>query len=318
MNTFNQQKSLSIIIPAYNEHESIHELVNRIYEHVKKLAYNVEVILVSDGSTDSTYERFIDCCKELRLNYKAIKMYVNRGKATALQHGIDAAKGDLIITMDADLQDQPEHIADFIKQIEQGFDVVSGWKKKRFDSKIKKNLPSKVFNFINRKVLKSDLNDINCGFKCYRSEVFKVVELYGDFHRFIPVLAAQNGFVVGEIEVVHASRKHGESKYGVSRFIRGTFDILTLYYLDKFSHRPLHFFGFVGLFLGFCSFIGFITLVPDFLSGQAIGSRPLFLLSIMSMLIGVQFVLMGVLAQHLESRSRRAVRACKIKIVSSE
>ena len=288
---------VSVVIPALNEAESIPELLRRLDKVAYDSCYRMQVILVDDGSTDNTESIVQTFQPETIESISYLRFRVNMGKSTALSEGVDLAEKEIIVTMDADLQDQPEEIPKLVNGILGGCDVVSGWKKQRHDPFLGKKLPSMVFNWLVRKILNSPLKDINCGLKAYRKEVWDVIRVYGEFHRFIPALAANRGFVIGEAEVEHCPRTHGVSKYGASRFVKGVFDLLTVYFLNAYRHRPLHFFGVLGVTLGGLGFIGASYLTLVWFMGNAIGTRPLLQLSVLLLIIGVQVVLFGLMAQ---------------------
>lgn len=268
-----------------------------------------EIIFIDDGSTDSSWS----IIKELTKSYsevKGIRFSGNFGKSQALHAGFAKAEGDVIITMDADLQDNPEEIPDLFKMItEDNFDLVSGWKKVRYDSKIAKNLPSKLFNFAARKTSGVQLNDFNCGLKAYKKEVIKNIEVTGEMHRYIPVLAKNAGFSnIGEKVVQHQARKYGETKFGMERFIRGFLDLITISFISKFGKRPMHFFGAWGaimLFVGFC-FALYLGIDKLFINptGRLITERPQFYISLTAMILGSQFFVAGFLGE-LVLRSKK-------------
>jgi len=309
---------VSIVIPSLNEAESIDELFSRLDTVASANHYAMQVVLVDDGSTDNTEEvvarytpQAIECITYVRFRR-------NLGKSVALSEGVDRATKAIILTMDADLQDQPEEIPRLIGKIHEGYDVVSGWKKSRNDPFFGKKVPSLVFNWMVRKVLNSPLKDINCGLKAYRREVWEEIKVYGEFHRFIPALAANRGFRIGELEVEHKPRIHGVSKYGMSRFVKGVLDLLTVFFLNTYRHRPLHFFGFVGGLLGATGFVGAAYMTLLWFQGQPIGTRPLLLLSVLLLIIGVQVMLFGLLSQlqielfHKTNRDRPFAKVSSI------
>lgn len=290
-------RRVSVVIPALNEAASLSELFSRLDRVAVDQKYRMQVVLVDDGSTDNTAEVVAAYEPTFIESIVYIRFRRNLGKSVALSEGADQANAELIVTMDADLQDQPEEIPRLVNTIDEGCDVVSGWKRRRNDPLFGKKIPSQVFNWLVRKVLRSPLKDINCGLKAYRREVWDEIRVYGEFHRFIPVLAANRGFRIGEIEVEHRPRKQGVSKYGASRFVKGVLDLLTVYFLNAYRYRPLHFFGVLGGFLGILGFFGGVYLTTLWLLGHAIGTRPLLLLSALLLIIGVQVVLFGLLSQ---------------------
>ena len=250
---------ISVVIPLYNEEESLVELHDRIREVMRINDYSYEIIFVDDGSTDKSWEVITNLRNESEY-VKAIKFRRNYGKSPALHCAFEKALGDVIITMDADLQDSPEEIPELYEMIVKGgYDLVSGWKKKRYDNKLTKNIPSKIFNATARKVSGIKLHDFNCGLKSYSKSLAKSIEVYNDMHRYIPVLAKNAGFTkIGEKVVQHQARKHGKSKFGSSRFFNGYLDLVTLWFLNRFGKKPMHFFciwGSVMFFIGFIAII---------------------------------------------------------------
>ncbi len=292
-----KQRYLSVVIPALNEAASLPELFARLETVALSNHYKIQVILVDDGSTDNT-EAVV---KAYQPNQLASLLYVgfckNHGKSSALSEGIRMADAGIVVTMDADLQDLPEEIPNLLGMIDLGCDVVSGWKRSRNDPFFGKKIPSRVFNWLVRKVLRSPLKDINCGLKAYRKEVWDEIRVYGEFHRFIPALAANRGFRIGEIEVEHHPRKLGVSKYGASRFFKGIMDLLTVYFLNSFQQRPMHFFGVLGSTLSMLGFIGCAYLTTLWFLGHPIGTRPLLSLSVLLLIVGIQILLFGLLSQ---------------------
>ena len=293
---------LSIIIPLFNEEESLQELNEAIEKVVSKMDFNYEVIYIDDGSTDNSWN-IITNLSEKSSHLKGIKFLRNFGKSQALSAGFDAALGKVVITMDADLQDDPNEIPYLFDKIyNEKFDLVSGWKKKRFDSIIFKNFPSKIFNWAARKTSGINLNDFNCGIKAYKKTVIKEIKLTGGMHRYIPVLAKNAGFKnISEKIVKHHPRKHGKTKYGADRFIKGFLDLITLWFIHKFGKRPMHFFGLIGTFMlligfFFSLFLGIEKLFIE-TSGRLITKRPEFYIALATMIIGSQFFLAGFLGE---------------------
>jgi glycosyltransferase involved in cell wall biosynthesis len=291
-------KKISVVVPLFNERDSLVELYERIAQTIEKMGYNFELILVDDGSTDGSKEIVSGICeKDNRV--KSVRFPVNSGKADALQTGFDLSDGDYVITMDADLQDDPDEIPALIKAVESGLDMVSGWKKDRKDP-ISKTLPSKLFNGVVRFFSGMSLHDFNCGLKGYRRDVIKSLRIYGELHRFIPVLAKFRGFRVGEIPVKHHPRVHGKSKYGAKRFISGFLDLLTVILLTRYTKKPLHFFGSFGLL--FClsgglinAYIVYLWVESGFHNIQ--GRQPLLVGGVFLFLLGFQFISTGLLAE---------------------
>ncbi len=296
---------ISIVIPLLNEEESLSELHDWIVSVMKLNGYSYEILFIDDGSTDNSWE-IIDNLASADTNVKAIQFQKNYGKSQALHAGFAKAQGDVIITMDADLQDNPEEIPELYKMIkQQKFDLVSGWKKKRYDSLFSKNLPSKLFNWAARKTSGVKLNDFNCGLKAYRKAVVKNIEVSGEMHRYIPVLAKNAGFSkIGEKIVKHQARKYGETKFGMERFIYGFLDLITIWFLSRFGRRPMHLFGALGsimFLIGFFSaaFIGinkYYRMYHD-LPTILVTQNPWFYISLTTMIIGTQLFLAGFLGE---------------------
>ena len=293
--------NLSIVIPLLNE-ESLTELYHWIATTMQSNGFLYEIIFIDDGSTDGSWE-IIDALSKEHPEVKAIRFLKNFGKSQALHAGFALANGDVVITMDADLQDNPEEIPELYQMItEQGYDLVSGWKKKRFDSVVAKNLPSKLFNFAARKTSGVKLNDFNCGLKAYRNDVVKTIEVTGDMHRYIPVLAKNVGFNnIGEKVVQHQARKYGTTKFGAERFVRGFLDLITIWFLSRFGKRPMHLFGAWGaimLFVGFC-FALYLGIDKLFIepTGRLITERPEFYIALTAMILGSQLFLAGFIGE---------------------
>ncbi|HCQ11700.1 glycosyltransferase family 2 protein [Flavobacterium sp.] len=297
--------NLSIVIPLLNEQESLPELHSWIYKVMKEHNYSYEVIFIDDGSTDASWQ-IIEELSQKDSNVKGIKFLRNYGKSQALHAGFAKAQGDVIITMDADLQDSPDEIPGLFKMItEQNFDLVSGWKKKRYDSVVSKNLPSKLFNWAARKTSGVYLNDFNCGLKAYKNIVIKNIEVSGEMHRYIPVLAKNAGFgKIGEKVVIHQARKYGESKFGMSRFINGFLDLITIWFLSRYGKRPMHLFGAFGVLMfllglvstGFIIFFKLFKLYNGY-DTILVTNNPLFYIALTAMVIGTQLFLAGFLGE---------------------
>jgi glycosyltransferase involved in cell wall biosynthesis len=297
--------NLSIVIPLFNEEESLPELYTWIVKVVSDNHFSYEIIFVDDGSKDKSWE-VIESIASKDKHVKGIKFRRNYGKSPALHMGFEMAAGDVVITMDADLQDSPDEIPGLYKMItEEGYDLVSGWKQKRYDNAFTKNLPSKLYNYTNRKISGIKLHDMNCGLKAYTNKVIKSIEIYGEMHRFIPVMAKGAGFdKIGEKVVQHQPRKYGVSKFGWSRFINGFLDLLTITFLSKFGKRPMHFFGLVGtlLFLigfGFAFYLGVFKIYSTMshLPARLLTQRPSFYLSLTCMLLGSMMFLAGFIGE---------------------
>ena len=308
---------ISIIIPLLNEEASLNELHQWISKVMKSNAYSYELIFIDDGSKDLSWSIITKLANE-NTEVNGIRFLKNFGKSQALHAGFAKAQGDVIITMDADLQDNPEEITALYKMIhEEGYDLVSGWKKIRYDSKLAKNLPSKLFNFAARKTSGVQLNDFNCGLKAYRNEVIKNIEVTGEMHRYIPVLAKNAGFSnIGEKIVKHQARKYGETKFGMERFIRGFLDLITISFISRFGKRPMHFFGAWGALMIVVGFLFAFYLGIDKLflnpSGRLITEKPQFYIALTSMILGSQFFVAGFLGE-LILRSKKDTKNYIIK-----
>jgi len=291
---------LSIVVPLLNEDESLPELCGWIESVMQQNGYSYEVILVDDGSTDASWE-VIQTIGTKNANFKGIKFQRNYGKSAALNEGFKAASGDVVITMDADMQDSPDEIPALRRMIlDEGYDMVSGWKKKRYDNTLTKNLPSKLFNAVARKSSGIRLHDFNCGLKAYRKKVVKSIEVYGEMHRYIPILAKWSGFKkIGEKVVEHRPRKYGVTKFGWQRFINGFLDLGTIMFLGKFGKRPMQFFGLFGTLSFLVGLIASIWLIiAKFISSEfSLTNRPSFYIALTTMIIGMQLFLTGFVAE---------------------
>ncbi len=292
--------NISVIIPLKDEAESLPELTSWIKKVMEANAYSYEVILIDDGSRDNSWE-VISEIHAADERFKGIKFKRNYGKSAALNVGFREAQGDVVITMDADLQDSPDEIPSLYRKVmHEGFDLVSGWKKKRFDNVLTKNIPSKFFNAVTRKMSGIQLNDFNCGLKAYTNDVIKNIEVYGEMHRYIPVLAKWAGFSkIGEKEVEHRARKYGTSKFGWERFVNGFLDLTTIMFIGKFGKKPMQFFGLLGtlsFMIGFL--ISLYLIVSKILDVEfAITNRPLFYIALTIMVIGTQLFLAGFIGE---------------------
>jgi len=291
---------VSIVIPLFNEDESLPELTAWIEKVVTENNLSYEVIMIDDGSTDQSWN-VIETLRKNNPNIKAIKFQRNYGKSAALNEGFKAAQGEVIITMDADMQDSPDEIPGLRKMLLEGnYDIVSGWKKKRYDNALTKNLPSKLFNAAARKMSKIQLNDFNCGLKAYKLKVVKCIEVYGEMHRYVPVLAKWAGFrKIGEKVVEHRPRKYGVTKFGWDRFVNGFLDLMTIFFVGKFGKRPMHFFGLWGMAsfgFGLLVFI-YLTISKFFFDVTGMTTRPLFFFAILAMIIGTQLFLAGFIGE---------------------
>lgn len=301
---------ISIVIPLLNEAESLPELIEWTVRVMVENKFSYEIILIDDGSSDDSWD-IIEQHASLNPNLKGIKFRRNYGKSAALFCGFRSAQGNVVITMDADLQDNPEEIPAMYKMIsDEKYDLISGWKRKRYDPVFTKNIPSKLYNFTVRFISGIKLHDFNCGLKAYRSRVIKSVEVYGEMHRYIPVLAKWAGFKkIGEKEVKHQERKYGDTKFGLERFIRGPLDLLTVMFISRYGKRPLHLFGSLGLIMfligfGLAAYLGInkIIAVQHHLTVRLVTNSPYFYIALTSMIIGVQLFLTGFLGE-LVSRS---------------
>jgi glycosyltransferase involved in cell wall biosynthesis len=297
--------NLSILIPLLNEEESLQELYAWIIKVMQSNNYSYEIIFVDDGSTDNSWQ-IIEGFSNENPNVKGIRFMKNFGKSQALHAGFAKAKGDVIITMDADLQDSPDEIPELYEMITaQKYDLVSGWKKKRYDSVVAKNLPSKLFNWAARKTSGVELNDFNCGLKAYKNVVVKNIEVSGEMHRYIPVLAKNAGFgKIGEKVVIHQARKYGETKFGMERFINGFLDLITIWFLSRFGKRPMHLFGAMGsimFIIGFLSagYIGVSKLYHMYngMKYSLVTNNPWFFIALTTMILGTQLFLAGFLGE---------------------
>ena len=302
--------NISIIIPLLNEKESLMELINSIDEVMKAYSFTNEIILIDDGSTDGSWELIQNLSIDKK-NIKGIKFLRNYGKSQALHAGFLKSQGEVVFTMDADLQDDPKEIPEMYNMItNDNYDLVSGWKKKRFDSLLSKNIPSKIFNFAARLTSGIKLNDFNCGLKAFKRDVIKSINVYGEMHRYIPILAKNEGFKkIGQKIVNHRPRKYGRTKFGASRFLHGFLDLLTIWFISSFGKRPMHLFGSLGLLmlttgLLFAIFLGYDKLfVNPF--GKLITERPEFYISLVTMVIGSQFFSMGFIGELMLRNSNK-------------
>jgi glycosyltransferase involved in cell wall biosynthesis len=301
--------NLSIIVPLYNEEESLPELAAWIERVVTQLNLSYEIIMVDDGSTDSSW-KVVEELHATNPNVKGIKFRTNYGKSAALNTAFAACGGDVVITMDADLQDSPDEIPDLYRMItEEGYDVVSGWKKKRYDNVMLKNIPSKLFNATTRRISKIKLHDFNCGLKAYRKDVVKNIEIYSEMHRYIPVIAKWAGFTkIGEKVVHHQKRKYGTSKFGWNRFVNGYLDLMTLTFTKRFGKQPMHFFGLWGSISFLLGLIIVIALIAKKLilmhNGEIfrqVTDQPLFYLALLAVVIGCQLFLAGFIGELISN-----------------
>ncbi len=297
--------NISVVVPLYNEEESLPELTKWIKQVMEANQFTYEVILVDDGSTDKSWQVITEL-QTLDSSIRGIKFRRNYGKSAALNVGFEATRGDVVITMDADLQDSPDEIPVLYKRItEEGYDLISGWKKKRYDP-ITKTIPTKLFNAATRKMSGIHLNDFNCGLKAYRKDVVKTIEVYGEMHRYIPVIAKWAGFKkIGEQVVEHRARKYGVTKFGFSRFINGFLDLLSIFFVGKFGKRPMHFFGALGVLSFFLGIVMTLWMIGNKLYhiwahipyGREITDQPLFYIALVAIIVGSQMFLAGFVAE---------------------
>ena len=305
-------KDLSIVISLYNEEESLRELVKWIEGVMHKEGYAYEIIMVDDGSRDASW-KIVKELSEKNAYIRGISFRRNYGKSAALYHGFKAAEGRVVVTMDADLQDSPEEIPEMYRMIvEEGYDIVSGWKKQRFDNKLTKNIPSKLYNATARWVTGIKLHDMNCGLKAYRNEVVKNIEVYGEMHRYIPYLAKNAGFdKITEKPVHHQKRKYGVSKFGLERFVNGFLDLISLWFLSRFGKKPMHFFGFTGILMFLTGAILAIWVIAEKMIQQSHGllyrpvtEQPLFYLALVAVILGFQLFLAGFICEMVSRNSQ--------------
>ena len=294
----------SIVIPVYNEEDSLVELVDRIHAATKALEKPFEIVFVNDGSTDKS-QQVIEALSAQYSYIRFITFRKNFGKSAALSAGFKHVKYRIVFTMDADLQDDPVEIPRFLEEIENGYDLVTGWKENRLDPK-EKTIPSKLFNAMTSKMSGLKLNDYNCGFKCYKKEVLEEIDLYGELHRFVPFLAHKKGFKVKEIPVLHHERKHGVSKFGLERYARGFFDLLTVIFITNYINRPMHLFGGIGTLFFIAGLAIFSYLFfGRWIFGESIGSSPLFAITIFLLGAGVQIFIVGMLSELIVHNKER-------------
>jgi len=288
-------KKISIVIPLYNEEESIIPLSHELRKALSRLNTSYEVILIDDGSTDSSLQKLKEIAKnDNRFSYLSFRK--NYGKSAALHVGFKAATGDVVVTMDADLQDDPQEIQSLLKKLDEGFDLCSGWKKKRQDPFIKK-ISSKFFNFVTRIISGIKIHDFNCGLKAYKKEVVENVKVYGELHRYIPVLAKWQGYKITEVPVMHHPRRYGKTKFGITRFFKGFIDLVTVTFVTRYIKRPMHFFGFLGALSFLIGFVvlGYLTIL--WIQGIPLSNRPMLFLGMLLIIVGVQLFAVGLLGE---------------------
>jgi glycosyltransferase involved in cell wall biosynthesis len=291
---------ISVVVPLLNEEQSLEALYREVSAALEPRGEPFEVVFVDDGSTDGSLGVLQRLHDEVS-NVVVVHLRRNFGKAAALQAGFLEAQGDVIVTIDADLQDDPAEIPQLLARLDEGFDLVSGWKTRRNDP-MTRRLLSRVFNWATAVVSGMKLHDVNCGLKAYRAEVVDGMRIYGELHRFIPVLASYRGFRVAEISVNHRARAHGRSRYGLARYFRGFFDLLSVTFMGRYRHRPLHLFGGLGLLMGALGFVVLLYLTVVWFMGQAIGHRPLLTLGVLLMVVGIQLVSLGLLSELVTSQ----------------
>lgn len=304
---------ISVVLPALNEEENVKPMYQKVQPVLKKLTKEYEIIWVDDGSKDNTTKE-VEKLHQKDKNAKCITFRRNFGKAAALQAGFIEAEGDIIITMDADLQDEPREIPRLINILNKGYDMVTGWKKQKHKGTLKV-MPSKIFNIMSREITGVKIHDFNCPFKVYRKEVVKDMNLYGELHRYIPVLAHWKGYKIAETPVENYDRIYGVTKYGSKRIVKGFLDLVTVKYLLSYRTRPLHIFGLFGLGSFSLGFIAGLYLLVTWLMGHGIGGRPLLNLAILLMFMGVQFITIGLLAEMMTSSQEEAHKSYSIKKV---
>jgi glycosyltransferase involved in cell wall biosynthesis len=291
---------ISVVVPVHDEERTIALLYEELQAALEPLDQPWETVFVDDGSTDGSFAA-LTRLHNARDNVRVVRLRRNFGKAAALAAGFANAEGDIVVTIDADLQDDSAEIPRLLAKLDEGFDLVSGWKTHRRDP-LSRRLPSKIFNWVTGRVSGLRLHDLNCGLKAYRADVLRGLRLYGELHRFIPVLAYYRGYRIAELPVNHRPREHGRSRYGVERYVRGFLDLLTVSFIGRYRHRPLHLFGGLGLILGFLGFIVLAYLTALKLGGHAIGQRPLLILGVLLVVVGLQFFSLGLISELITSQ----------------
>jgi glycosyltransferase involved in cell wall biosynthesis len=296
---------ISVIVPVHDEERSVALLHDELAAALDPLDEDWEVVFVDDGSADGTFSA-LTRLHAAHDRVRVVRLRRNFGKATALQAGFEEAQGEIVVTIDGDLQDDPSEIPKLLAKLEEGFDLVSGWKTKRRDP-LSRRVPSRIFNAVTGRLSGLRLHDLNCGLKAYRAEVVHGLRIYGELHRFIPVLAHYRGFRVAELPVNHRPREHGRSRYGMERYVRGFLDLLTVTFMGRYRHRPLHLFGGLGLLLGATGtgLLGYLTVLK--LTGEAIGHRPLLTLGVLLVVVGVQLVSLGLVSELVASHHEERV-----------
>jgi dolichol-phosphate mannosyltransferase len=297
---------ISIVVPLHNEERSVALLYDELRSALEPLGEEWDVLFVDDGSTDGSFAA-LTRLHDAEPNVRVIRLRRNFGKAAALATGFANARGDRVVTIDGDLQDDPAEIPRLLVKLDEGFDLVSGWKQKRRDP-LRRRLLSRIFNWATGRMSGLRLHDMNCGLKAYRAEVVRGLRLYGELHRFIPVLAHYRGFRIAELPVNHRPREHGRSRYGIERYVRGFLDLLTVSFIGRYRHRPLHLFGGLGLILGLLGFATLLYLTVVKLMGHAIGERPLLTLGVLLVVVGLQFFSLGLISEMLTSQHEEQAR----------
>ena len=290
-------RKISVVIPLYNEEESLIPLSHELRKALYDVKYVWEVIFVDDGSKDKSLEVLHEICNKDK-RFKYISFRKNYGKSAALQVGFKHVSGDIVITMDADLQDDPHEIPNLINKLNEGFDLVSGWKKKRMDPFIKRR-SSRFFNFVTRLISGIKIHDFNCGLKAYKKEVVENIKVYGELHRYMPVLADWQGYKISEIEVMHHPRRYGKTKFGISRFFKGFIDLITVIFTTRYIKRPMHLFGFLGALSFLVGLVVSIYLTIDWINGHYLSNRPMLFLGMLLIIVGVQFFSVGLLGEMM-------------------
>jgi glycosyltransferase involved in cell wall biosynthesis len=296
---------ISVVVPLLNEEHSLETLYQEIANALDPLRHEFEVVYVDDGSTDGSLS-VLERLHDEHANVVVVHLRRNFGKAAALQAGILEARGDLVVTIDADLQDDPAEIPKLLAKLDEGFDLVSGWKTRRNDP-FARRLFSRIFNWMTGAISGVHLHDVNCGLKAYRAEVLQGMRIYGELHRFIPVLAAYRGYRIAEIPVNHRARQHGRSRYGPERYLRGFFDLLSVTFMGRYRYRPLHLFGGIGLLMGAVGFVILTYLTVIWFWGSGIGTRPLLTLGVLLMVVGIQFVSLGLISELVTSQHEERI-----------
>ena len=296
---------ISVVVPLLNEEQSLETLYREIAAALEQHGHEFEVVFVDDGSTDGSLSVLARLHEE-QSNVVVVHLRRNFGKAAALQAGFLEARGEVVVTIDADLQDDPAEIPKILAKLDEGFDLVSGWKTRRNDP-FTRRLFSRIFNWMTGVISGVRLHDVNCGLKAYRADVLQGMRIYGELHRFIPVLAAYRGYRIAEIPVNHRARQHGRSRYGPERYLRGFFDLLSVTFMGRYRYRPLHLFGGVGLLMGAIGFIILTYLSMMWFWGHGIGGRPLFTLGVLLMVVGIQFISLGLLSELITSQHEERI-----------